>query len=127
MSSSSHSTSSVSTFTFLSAGNSSVQRNKSNHCLRLYKTTKMACREYVAVEPMEYRETLFDYASRFTGALSNAFPDLKTDTCRDLIDVFIEGVTRMDLMRVLDIKDEKCVKSSRTPFSTFISRVRGEI
>ena len=112
--------------TSVSTGSSSVQHNKSEKYLRLYKTTKMACREYVAVEPMADRETLSQYASRFTGALNNAFPGVNMDTRRDFIDIFIEGLTRIYLMRMLNVKDEKCVKTSRKPFATFINRIRGE-
>ena len=71
-------------------------------------------------------KTLFDYARVFTGALKNAFSCVNTDTCRDLIDVFMECLTRMYLMCILDVKDEIIVKCSWKEFATFISWVRGK-
>ena len=68
-------------------------------------------------------ETLSQYATRFTGALRNAFPGLNTDTRHDLIDRFIEGLQRTYILAMLDLKDEKYIKSSRTPFATFVNRI----
>ena len=110
------------TCTSINTGTSIVRCNASRNCLHLYKNAK-TCREYVAVEVMERGETLCQYATRFTGALRNAFPDVKTDTRRDLIDRFIEGLQRTYILAMLDLKDEKCVKTSRTPFATFVSRI----
>ena len=123
----SFSTLSSATSASVSTGGTSITCDDLRKCLRLYKTTRVACRDYVAVKPMADCETLYDYATRFTGALKNAFPGVNTDTRRDLIDIFVEGLTRIYLMRVLDVKDEKCVKNSRKPFATFIGRVLGEI
>ena len=113
LSSSTHFIPSIPPFTFLTDRSSSMQRRKSNDCLRLYKTTMMAYRDYVALEPMSDRKTLSQYASRFPGALKNAFPGVKMETRRNLIDVFIEGLTRIYLVCMFNVKDEKCVKASR--------------
>ena len=78
------------------------------------------CLEYVAVEVMEKGETLCQYATRLQ-ALPNAFPELNTDTRRDLIDSFIEGLQMTYILTILDLKDEKCIKISRTQFATFVS------
>ena len=81
----------------------------------------------MSVELMADCETLCQYASRFTGALTNDFPGVNMDTRRDFIDIYIEDLTKIYLMRTLNVKDEKCVKISRKPFATFVSRTLGEI
>ena len=77
----------------------------------------------MAVEPMADGETLYYYAGRFTGALKNAFPGVNIDTRRDLFDVFIDGLAKIYLIRILDVKDEKRERSTRKPFNILINRL----
>ena len=77
----------------------------------------------MSVEVMKKGDTLCQYATRFTGALRNAFPGVNTDARRALIGCFIEGVQRAYLLAMLDLKDEKVVERSRPPFATSINRI----
>ena len=46
---------------------------------------------------------------------------------RNLIDDFAESLTRIHMMRIFDVKDEKCVNSKQKPFATFVNQALGEI